>query len=101
MSKDLPKFSIDGNSKKHGPHADGLAETSFGSDQVRVGPDGKIIDGQLNFSGRLDDGLPRTKFAWERFDDRFNIDRNGVLGDRLMGNGLPDPRGTAMGGYNR
>jgi hypothetical protein len=103
MSKELPNFHIakkEGEIKKHGPHADGLARTSFGSDQFRVGPNGEIIGGQLNFKR---DNEPATKWAWERFelDDRYKIDRNGVLTDRFMSNGMPDPRGTAMGGYNK
>jgi len=74
MSKTLPKFHIATNPNEiaaHGPHADGIAKTSFGSHQIRVTPYGSILDDELNFS------------------------------NRFLSNGMPDPRLTSMGGYVR
>lgn len=85
----LPKGHIaekEGELLAHGEHVDLIAGTSFGSHQVRVGIGGEIVDDQCNFSNRFGGG-------------RF-IDRNGVLNDRCLSNGMPDPRGTGMGGYN-
>lgn len=114
----------------HGKHVDLVAPTSYGSHQVRIVDLGDVhyavdpstdkivgrvtwdniqgkqvitdMDDQHNFSKNFNDE-PARSFSWEDrpFDDRFNIDRNGNLHDRVGANGLPDPRGTAMGGYNR
>jgi len=51
---ELPKGHIATNPyeiARHGHHADLIADTSFGSHQIRVGQDGHIIDQQLNFRG--------------------------------------------------
>lgn len=75
---DLPKFHIatkQGEIDAHGPHADGVAKTSYGSHQIRVNPFGFCYDDQHNFS-------------------------NDFLGHRHGGFGLDaDPRCTGMGGY--
>jgi len=76
MSK-LPKGHIatkQGEIDAHGRHVDMIAKTEFGSHQVRYDRYGRMISDQLNFRG----------------GDRFDV----------LSNGLPDPRGTAMGGYN-
>jgi len=112
----------------HGKHVDLVAPTSYGSHQVRIVDLGDVhyavdpstdkivgrvawdniqgkqvitdMDDVHNFSKSFDDGLPASRWEDQPFNDRFNIDRNGVLRDRVGANGLPDPRGTAMGGYN-
>jgi len=74
----LPKFHIatkEGEIAAHGHHADGIAGTSFGSHQMRFDRNGVLISDQLNFRG----------------GDRFDV----------LANGMPDPRGTGHGGYNR
>jgi len=81
MSKDLPKFHIATNPNEiaaHGPHADGIGRTSFGSHQVRVGPNGLIFDDQVNFNKGFDNDLAGRSHGW-------GLDA--------------DPRCTAMGGY--
>jgi hypothetical protein len=50
----LPTIHIadsDGEIRAHGLHADLIGDTSFGSHQERWGPDGRPIDGRLNFQG--------------------------------------------------
>lgn len=75
---DFQKFHIatkPGEIAAHGHHIDHIEGSSFGSTQMRFDRNGVIIDGQLNFRG----------------GDRF----------RIGANGMPDPRGTGHGGYNR
>jgi len=121
--KGLPKAHIATNPKEiavHGKHVDLIAQTSTGSHQVRVivydSPlMGKvaidpitdeiigdidpisgdvILDDQHNISARFDD-IGRNSSINLGSPDYF-ANRE----DALMGNGQPDPRGTAMGGYN-
>lgn len=59
----------------HGPHWDAVASITVGSHQTRYDPKtGMFFDDQINLRG----------------GDRINLS-----------NGMPDPRGTAHGGYNR
>ena len=78
---DLPNWHIatkPGEIAAHGRHADGIARTSFGSDQVRFDENGILTSSQINLN---------KSFGRGRFD--------------ILSNGMPDPRGTAHGGYNR
>lgn len=68
-NNDLPNFKFDPNNPVHGPHADGLAGTSFGSHHIRIDGRGSIFNDDLRFSNRF-----------------------------MRDNGMIDPRATAMGG---
>lgn len=127
MGKDLPRGHVAKNSgevAKHGRHVDLVAPTSYGSHQVRVvdiggghgelafDENGKYV-GELGYDPKLgghvvvdcdDQHNFRNEFVAGR--DRFSFDVNDPnffanRDDRLLPNsGIPDPRGTAMGGYN-
>lgn len=123
----LPKGHIatkPGEINAHGRHADLIAKTSYGSHQTRVvcaddvkkigsqyfafDPETKLCIGEV--SKGFDDVF--------RLEDQHNFSHHSVHSrpcsinihhpdywynrdDYRMSNGMPDPRGTAMGGYNR
>lgn len=43
----------------HGPHADLIALTSYGSHQVRIGPNGDVISEDHNLSGEMEGEIAR------------------------------------------
>ncbi len=95
----------------HGFHVDLITPTESGSHQVRVVQTRSVAFGvdpkTERIVGFFDEpdkvGIEAQHNFRKEFDDSFDVsDRNFFANreDRVMPNGMPDPRGTAMGGYN-
>lgn len=119
--KGLPKGHIarnPGEIAAHGKHADMIATTRFGNHHVRVV---ELLDGRrvgVNDSGHVVGSIVKMDDKEYFLEDNVTVsprfDDNGIGGsvnmsspdyfanreDALMGNGMPDPRGTGHGGYN-
>jgi len=118
---DLPRGHIatkQGEISAHGHHADLIAPTEYGSHQIRVVQiEGRNV-GWDKTTGKCVGLVTVTGEGKFRIDDQHNLspafsglgkvtaidvnhpDYYANRNEPLMANGQPDPRGTAMGGYN-